>query len=96
MLSGGIWKRLRSKTTKSANFRPYARELFPLVRRLCAETNVVGMELLKLNPLVDPTYVTLLVANRCAREMLTGVAMRKMGITEKHYLSPDTVDHGQG
>ena len=28
--------------------------------------------------------------------MLTGVAMRKKGITDKHYLSPDTVDHGQG
>ena len=72
------------------------RELFPLLRRLCAETNVVGMELVELNPLVDPTYVTPLVANRCVREMLTGVAMRKKGITEKHYLSPDTVDHGQG
>ena len=27
------------------------RELFPLLRRLCAETNVVGMELVELNPL---------------------------------------------
>jgi agmatinase len=72
------------------------RELFPLLRRLCAETNVVGRELVELNPLVDPTYVTALVANRCAREMLTGVAMRKKGLTEQHYLSPDTVDHGQG
>ena len=72
------------------------RELFPLLRRLCAETNVVGMELVELNPLVDPTYVTPLVANRCAREMLTGVAMRKKGLTEKHYLAPETVDHGQG
>jgi len=72
------------------------RELFPLLRRLCAETNVVGMELVELNPLVDPTYVTPLVANRCVREMLTGVAMRKKGLTEKHYLNPDTVDHGQG
>ena len=54
------------------------------------------MELVELNPLVDPTYTSALVANRCVREMLTGVAMRKKGITEKHYLSPDTVDHGQG
>ena len=72
------------------------RELFPLLRRLCAETNVVGMELVELNPLVDPTYRSAQVANRCVREMITGVAMRKKGITEKHYLSPDTVDHGQG
>lgn len=70
------------------------RELFPLLRRLCAETNVVGMELVELNPLVDPTYVTPLVANRSVREMLTGVAMRNKGITDPHYLSPHTTDHG--
>lgn len=72
------------------------RELFPLLRRLCAEANVVGMELVELNPLVDPTYVTSLVANRCVREMITGVAMRKKGITDPHYLAPETLDHGQG
>jgi agmatinase len=72
------------------------REVFPLVRRLCAETNVVGMEIVELNPLVDPTYVTPLVANRVAREMITGVAMRKLGITDPHYLAPETLDHGQG
>jgi hypothetical protein len=42
--------------------------------RLCAEANVVGMEIVELNPLVDQTYVTPLVANRCGREMLTGVS----------------------
>jgi formimidoylglutamase len=72
------------------------REVFPLVRRLCAEANVVGMEIVELNPLVDPTYVTPLVANRVAREMITGIAMRKMGITEPNYLAPETLDHGQG
>lgn len=72
------------------------RELFPMLRRLGAETNLVGIELVELNPLVDPTYVTPLVANRCARELLTGMAMRKLGITEPHYLSPETLDHGQG
>ena len=71
------------------------RELFPLLRRLGAETNLVGMEMVELNPLVDPTYVTPLVANRAAREILTGVAMRHKGITEPHYLSPLTTDHGQ-
>jgi len=71
------------------------RELFPLLRRLGAETNLVGVELVELNPLVDPTYVTPLVANRCAREILTGIAMRKKGLTEPHYLAPETLDHGQ-
>ena len=71
------------------------RELFPLLRRLGAETNLVGVEMVELNPLVDPTYVTPLVANRCAREILTGVAMRRKGITGAHYLAPETIDHGQ-
>ncbi len=72
------------------------RELFPLLRRLGAETNLVGVELVELNPLVDPTYVTPLVANRAAREILTGIAMRRRGITDPHYLHPDAIDHGQG
>ena len=72
------------------------RELFPLLRRLGAENNLVGIELVELNPLVDPTYVTPLVANRCVREILTGMAMRKKGITDTDYLAPETTDHGQG
>jgi agmatinase len=72
------------------------RELFPMLRRLGAETNLIGMELVELNPLVDPTYVTPLIANRCVREILTGIAMRRAGITEKHYLHPEAIDHGQG
>ncbi|CTQ67269.1 agmatinase family protein [Roseibium alexandrii] len=72
------------------------REVFPIVRRLCAESNVVGFELVELAPLMDPTYVSALNANRVIRECLTGIAMRKQGLTEPHYLSPLTVTHGQG
>jgi agmatinase len=71
------------------------RELFPILRRLGAETNLVGIELVEVNPLVDPTYVTPLVANRCARELLTGIAMRRLGITDPWYLAPEALDHGQ-
>ena len=71
------------------------REIFPIIRRLCAESNVVGFELVELNPLADPGYTTVLNCNRILRECLTGLAMRKMGITEPHYLSPLTVDDGQ-
>ena len=58
------------------------RELFPLVRRLCAENNVVGFELVEFNPLADPGYTTSLNANRALRECLTGIALRKRGIDE--------------
>lgn len=71
------------------------REVFPIIRRLCAESNVVGFELVELAPLMDPTYVSALNANRVVRECLTGIAMRKQGLTDPHYLSPLTVTHGQ-
>ncbi len=71
------------------------REVFPMVRRLCAETDVVGFELVEVNPLVDPGYTTALNAVRILRECLNGLALRKNGITEEHYLSPLTTDHGQ-
>lgn len=71
------------------------REAFPIVRRLCAESNVVGFELVELAPMLDPTYVSALNANRLIRECMTGIAMRKKGLTDPHYLSPLTKAHGQ-
>ena len=71
------------------------REVFPLIRRLCAEANVIGFDLVEFAPERDPTYVSGLVANRVVREALTGMAMRKKGITEEHYLSPLTSDDGR-
>ncbi|WP_461406589.1 agmatinase family protein [Falsiruegeria mediterranea] len=71
------------------------REVFPILRRLCAESNVIGFEVVELSPMMDPTYVSALNANRVIRECLTGIAMRKKGITEPDYKSPLTVSHGQ-
>jgi agmatinase len=71
------------------------REVFPLVRNLCAQKNLVGFDLVEVNPLVDPGYTTALNANRLLRECLTGVAMRKKGLTEEQYLSPLTREHGR-
>ena len=71
------------------------REVFPIVRNLCSMNQLVGFELVELNPLVDPGYTTALNATRVIQECLTGIAMRKRGITDKLYLSPLTVDHGQ-
>ena len=68
------------------------REAFPIVRRLCAESNVVGFELVELAPMLDPTYVSALNGNRIVRECMTGIAMRKKGLTDEHYLSPLSVD----
>lgn len=64
------------------------REAFPLVRRLCAETPVVGMELVEVAPGWDPGYTTALNGLRVIQEAITGMAMRKAGIDGKHYLDP--------
>lgn len=71
------------------------REVFPLVRALCAEKNLVGFDLVEVNPLVDPGYTTILNAERIVQECLTGVAMRKKGIADGGYLSPLTVEDGR-
>jgi arginase family enzyme len=68
------------------------RETFPLIRRLCAESNVVGFELVELLPYRVPGYETVLNAERIVRECLVGIAMRKTGIADEHYLAPLTVD----
>ena len=63
-----------------------------LLSRLCAESNVIGVDFVELAPERDQTYLSTMNVNRVIRECLVGIAMRKKGITEKHYLSPLTVD----
>lgn len=70
------------------------REAIPIVRRLCAETDVVGFDLIEVAPQLDETYVTALNSNAIMHACLTGIAMRKKGITEQHYLSPLATEHG--
>ena len=71
------------------------RETFPLIRRLCAESNVVGFELVELLPYREDGYTTVLNSERIVRECLVGITLRKKGIDVKHYLSPNTVDDGR-
>ena len=68
------------------------REVFPLIRALCTENNLVSFELVELNPLADPGYTTVLNSSTLVQECLTGIAMRKSGITDGSYLNPLTVE----
>ncbi len=61
-----------------------------MIRRLCAETPVVGMELVEVAPSWDPGYTTALNGRRIIQEAITGMVMRKVGIVEPHYLDPRT------
>ena len=69
------------------------REAIPIVRRLCAESNVVGFDLVELHPALDPTYKTTLNSTHIIKACLTGLAMNKEGLTAEHYLSPLSSEH---
>ncbi|MCC5887272.1 MAG: agmatinase family protein [Gammaproteobacteria bacterium] len=70
-----------------------SREILPMMRRICAENNVVGFELVELSPSADPGYISVELSDRIVRECLTGIAMRKRGLTEPGYLAPDRIQH---
>ena len=63
----------------------------------------ISAALVELAPMLDPTYVSVLNADwlirglirGLIRECMTGIAMRKKGLTEPYYLSPLTKSHGQ-
>ena len=69
------------------------REAITIVRRLCAESNVVSFDLVELHPALDPTYKTTLNSAYIIKACLTGLAMNKEGMTEEHYLSPLSSEH---
>ena len=69
------------------------RQAFRLLRRLCAESNVIGIDVLELAPERDPGYTTVHNTNRLVRECMVGIGLRKKGITDGKYLSPLTTDH---
>jgi len=64
------------------------REAITIVRRLCAESNVIGFDLVEFHPALDPTYKTTLNSAHVIKACLTGLAMHKKGLTANHYLSP--------
>ncbi|EAQ97106.1 agmatinase family protein [Congregibacter litoralis] len=63
------------------------REAIPIVRALCTESDMIGFEIVELDPLLDNTYRSALNANYIMHACLTGIAMRKTGITDGSYLS---------
>ncbi|WP_426163412.1 agmatinase family protein [Sandarakinorhabdus sp. DWP1-3-1] len=71
------------------------REVVPMIRRLCSETNLVGFELVELDPTMDPTYQSALNSKTIIHACMTGVAMRKQGNKPPKFLSPLSSEHGQ-
>ena len=55
------------------------RELLAVVRRVCLELPVAGMEVVEVSPPFDPSGVTALVAHRIVLEALSAIAVRRRG-----------------
>ncbi|MET4921436.1 agmatinase family protein [Streptomyces sp. PSRA5] len=69
--------------------------LLSSIRRIGAELDLVGVELVELNPQFDNSgQITTLLAHRTLHHALTGMAMRRLGITQRDWLHPDALDHG--
>ena len=56
---------------------------------------MIGFDMVELNPLLDPGYTTVMNSGYLVQECLTGIAMRKKGITERDYYSPLTVEDNE-
>ncbi len=69
------------------------REAITIVRRLCAESNVVGFDLVELHPALDPTYKTTLNSAYIINACITGLTLNRKGITAVNYLSPLSTEH---
>ena len=69
------------------------RESIMIVRRLCAESNVVSFDLVEFHPALDPTYKTALNSTYIVKACLTGLAMNEEGKKSGHYLSPLASEH---
>lgn len=64
------------------------REAQPIMRRLCAENDVVGIDIVEVAPYLDVSYKTALNSAYLLNACLTGIAMRKKGLTKPHWLDP--------
>ena len=71
------------------------REAMPMVRRLCAENDLVGFEIVELDPMLDNSYRSALNANFVMHACLTGVAVRRKGIKDPGFLAELTTEHMQ-
>ncbi|MCC2309441.1 agmatinase [Cellulomonas chengniuliangii] len=68
-------------------------DILRAVRRLSAEVGIVAMDVVEVAPPYDNNgEITVLLANRAIGEAMTGIAMRRMGITGPDYLHPHALN----
>jgi agmatinase len=70
-------------------------QILRTVRRLAAEVGIVGMDVVEVSPPYDGNAgITALLAHRAVREAMTGMAMRRIGLTEPDYIDPRSAGTG--
>ena len=70
------------------------REAQPIMRRLCAENDIAGIDIVEVAPYLDTSYKTALNSNYLLNACLAGIAMRKKGL-KPGYFNPVSVEHGR-
>jgi agmatinase len=64
-------------------------EVLRAVRRVAAEVGIVAMDVVEVSPPYDGNAgITSLLAHRVVREAMTGMAMRRIGLTAPDYVDP--------
>jgi agmatinase len=66
------------------------REAQPIMRRLCAENDIAGIDIVEVAPYLDTSYKTALNSNYLLNACLAGIAMRREGL-KPGYFSPVSV-----
>jgi agmatinase len=62
-------------------------QLMRAVRRIAHEVGIIGMDVVEVSPPYDVgNSITAMLAHRCVLEAITGLAMRRAGITQEDYL----------
>ncbi|HWK42965.1 MAG TPA: agmatinase family protein, partial [Croceibacterium sp.] len=66
------------------------REAQPIMRRLCAENDIAGIDIVEVAPYLDTSYKTALNSNYLLNACLAGIAMRREGL-KPGYFNPVSV-----
>ena len=68
-------------------------ELLPFLRGVFASNKVIGMDIVEYVPTLDVNDRTAILINRLMFEAITGIAMRKLGITDPFYTAPEVLEN---
>ncbi len=67
-------------------------DFFPLLRAMAISKNVVAADIVEVSPMNDDrSGTTMLLASRTFLEIITGIALKKEGVTDPWYLHPDLI-----